>query len=166
MELTRRQEQFVCHYLVDLNATQAAIRAGYSTKTARQMGARLLTNADIAEAVEKAMQERAERTKITQDEVMRELARIGFSDMSKFARWGPRGVTLVHNNHLPEGVSRVVQEVSQSKQGLKFKLHDKVTALRLLGQHLGMWDKIPDSGIPIRIVTNVPHPLKRTNDPG
>lgn len=69
-KLTAKQEAFIREYLVDLNATQAAIRAGYSARTARAQGNRLLTNADVAAAVEAAKQERAQRTELTQDYVL------------------------------------------------------------------------------------------------
>lgn len=72
-ELTAKQARFVQEYLVDLNATQAAIRAGYSADTAEQQGSRLLSNAKVAEAVKLGQQKRAERTEITQDMVLAEL---------------------------------------------------------------------------------------------
>ena len=75
-----RQEQFVAEYLVDLNATQAAIRAGYSEKTARQQGARLLSNVYIQAAIAQARQEQQQRTQITADSVVKEAALIAFAD--------------------------------------------------------------------------------------
>lgn len=85
--LNEKQRRFVAEYLIDLNSTQAAIRAGYSAKTAKQQGSRLLTNADVQAAVVKAQTKRAERTEITQDRVLAELAKIGFADMRKLLRW-------------------------------------------------------------------------------
>ena len=82
-KLTPKQSTFVAEYLVDLNATQAAIRAGYSEKTANEQGSRLLANVKITDAIADAMANRAERTEITQDRVLRELARLGFSDLRK-----------------------------------------------------------------------------------
>jgi phage terminase small subunit len=70
MPLNPKQEHFVAEYLIDLNATQAAIRAGYSKKTAKSQGQRLLTNVDIAAAVARAQGDRTERTNITQDYVL------------------------------------------------------------------------------------------------
>lgn len=87
MALSPKQRQFVQEYLVDLNATQAAIRAGYSAKTAKQQGARLLTNVDVATALSEAQAKRAERVEITQDMVLKELAKIGFSDIRKAVKW-------------------------------------------------------------------------------
>ena len=90
MSLSLKQAQFVREYLIDLNATQAAIRTGYSAKTAKQQGARLLTVVDVAAAVEAGMAKRSERTEITADMVVRELAKIGFSDIRRAVKWGSR----------------------------------------------------------------------------
>ena len=79
--LTAKQQCFVAEYLVDLNATQAAIRAGYSEKTARAMGHENLTKPDIEEAIAEALKERRLRTEITQDRVLEELAAIGFAEV-------------------------------------------------------------------------------------
>jgi len=73
--MTPRQQRFVDEYLVDLNATQAAIRAGYSARTANEQGTRLLANASIAAAVQSAQQSRSDRVQITQDDVLRGLRR-------------------------------------------------------------------------------------------
>ena len=73
--LTPKQQAFVQEYLIDLNATQAAIRAGYSEKTANRIGSENLSKPDIAEAIEKAMNERAEKTKTSAEWVIKELAK-------------------------------------------------------------------------------------------
>ncbi|MDI9853820.1 terminase small subunit [Comamonas sp. 17RB] len=86
MELTPKQARFVAEYLIDLNATQAAIRAGYSAKTAASQGARLLKQGGVARAVQAAQQARAVRTEITQDRVLQELARIAFFDIRRLYR--------------------------------------------------------------------------------
>ena len=77
--MTKKQKRFVEEYLIDLNATQAAIRAGYSPKTANEQGARLLANVSISHAVAKAEAERSKRTGINADRVVKELARIAFN---------------------------------------------------------------------------------------
>ena len=77
--LTTKQERFVEEYLVDLNATQAAIRAGYSEKTAAAVGCENLTKPNIADALAAAFSARSQRTEITQDMVVAELASIGFA---------------------------------------------------------------------------------------
>ena len=75
MKLTPKQQRFVEEYLVDLNATQAAIRAGYSAKTARAQGQRMLTKVDIEEAIQAAQQERSVRVQCTQDSVLEGIIR-------------------------------------------------------------------------------------------
>lgn len=90
MSLTPKQQTFVDEYLVDLNATQAAIRAGYSKKTARSQGERMLTNVDVAAAIQKGFQERSERTQITAEKVLLELAVIAFADLQQLADMGGR----------------------------------------------------------------------------
>ena len=73
MALNEKQQRFVDEYLVDLNATQAAIRAGYSAKTANEQGCRLLTNVSVAEAISQAKKAREARTEVTQDWVIHEM---------------------------------------------------------------------------------------------
>ena len=80
--MTTKQQLFVDEYLVDLNATQAAIRAGYSEKTARSVGGENLTKPDIAAAIAKAIEARSERTEVTQDRVLEELAVLAFAPIT------------------------------------------------------------------------------------
>ena len=72
-KLTPKQQRFVDEYLIDLNAKQAAIRSGYSPKTAEQQGFQLLKKTSVSEAIEQAKQERQKRTLVTQDDVIRGL---------------------------------------------------------------------------------------------
>lgn len=154
--MTPKQCRFVAEYLVDLNATQAAIRAGYSARTAVKIGSENLRKPDIASAIEAAMADRAARTEITADRVLKELAKIGFSDIRNVVTWGEaiavkdietgevtiaNGVALVAADQLDESVAATIAEVSQTKDGtLKVKLHDKRAALVDIGRHLGMWN--------------------------
>lgn len=78
-----RQKAFAEEYIVDFNATQAAIRAGYSKKTAYSQGQRLLKNVEVQKRVTEAIQDRIRRTHITQDRVVLELAAIAFADMAQ-----------------------------------------------------------------------------------
>lgn len=98
--LKPRQRRFVDEYLVDLNATQAAIRAGYSARTANEQGARLLAKAIVAAAVQAAQKARAERLRITQDDVLLGLQRearltgVGTSHAARVSAWGLLGKHL------------------------------------------------------------------------
>lgn len=88
-KLTAKQQQFVNEYLVDLNATQAAIRAGYSVKTARSIAEENLTKPDIQKAIQEAQQRRAARTEISQDKVLNrlwEIATANPNDVVRFRR--------------------------------------------------------------------------------
>ena len=80
-ELTDRQARFCEEYLIDLNATQAAIRAGYSEKTANEQGARLLANVSVQEKIAELKAERAKRTEMTQDSVIQELAAVARAEI-------------------------------------------------------------------------------------
>jgi phage terminase small subunit len=82
-KLTRKQELFVAEYLIDLNATRAAVRAGYSPKTAYSQGQRVLRNVEIHKAIQAAMDKRAEKLEITADRVLKEIAKLAFFDVRK-----------------------------------------------------------------------------------
>ncbi|WP_395598594.1 terminase small subunit [Pseudomonas sp. A1437] len=158
MALTAKQQRFVDEYLIDLNATQAAIRAGYSARTARSISNENLTKPDIQLAIEKGMKARSSRVEITQDMVLKELAKIGFSDIRKVVRWGEtqvrmvedeegnaedmvpyHGLALIDSTEVDDSTAAAIAEVSQSRDGLKVKLHDKKGALVDIGRHLGMF---------------------------
>src|SRR5205809_3612902 len=145
--LTSRQRLFVDHYLVHVNATQAAIGAGYSRKTADSQGQRLLKNVEVAEAIEAAMRARAGRTEVNADRVVLELARIAFSDVTRIVQWGPKGVKLRPSAELSTGdratIAKVSETVGRAGGGrtLTVRLHDKLGALVALGKHLGLFEK-------------------------
>jgi phage terminase small subunit len=164
-KLTPKQKKFCQEYLIDLNGTQAAIRAGYSKKTANEQASQLLAKLNIQAEVQKLMKERSERTQITQDRVIGELAKLGFSNMSDYASWNDDKVSLSPSELLTEGQKAAVSEISQTftKEGgsIKFKLYDKKGALELIGKHLGMFvDKHEIYGKDGKdIIINVTHEL-------
>jgi len=80
-KLTEKQKSFVSEYLIDLNATQAAVRAGFSKNNADKIGSQLLGKTSVSQEIQKAMQNRSYRTEITQDKVIKALASIGFADI-------------------------------------------------------------------------------------
>ncbi|WAG76978.1 terminase small subunit [Metapseudomonas furukawaii] len=156
MALTPKQRRFVDEYLIDLCATQAAIRAKYSAKTAASQGERLLRNVEVQRAIARRMKDREQRTEITQDKVLRELAKIGFSDIRKVVRWGEtevrmvdaddgddlipyHGLALIDSTEVDDDTAAAIAEVSQGRDGLKVKLHDKKGALVEIARHLGMF---------------------------
>jgi phage terminase small subunit len=133
------QARFVEEYLLDLHATKAAIRAGYSPRSAQVTSSRLLDIPAIQQAIDRAIAKRSKRTEITQDMVVQELAKLAFADMADYVTWGPDGVTVRDLDDLPEGASRAVAEVTNTKRGGRVKLHDKKGALDSLAKHLGMF---------------------------
>ncbi len=149
--LTAKQQRFVQEYLIDLNSTQAAIRAGYNANNADVQGPRLLGNVGIAAAIAEAQAERSRRTEITADNVLRELARIGFSDVMKHYALDESG-RVVLTEEAPEGASAAVASMKRkvrtftTKDGdseetveTEYKVWDKNTALVNIGKHLGMF---------------------------
>lgn len=144
-ELTDKQARFVEEYLIDLNATQAAIRAGYSADTAKSIGSENLTKPDIQIAIEKAQSERSKRTQITADMVLLELGRLGFSNMANYLSFNEHGVNMKASADMHDDALRAISEVSQTVTAeggtVKFKLHSKDSALDKIARHLGMYDK-------------------------
>lgn len=153
-KLTDKQKKFVEEYLIDLNATQSAIRAGYSPKTANEQGARLLANVSIQEAISKAMAERSRRTGINQDRIVQELARIAFVKITDVVDPDGEINTNASDDDLACIESYKVENsdsVNGSSSKREVKLASKIKALELLGKHVGMWnDKIQvDVSIPV-----------------
>lgn len=178
-ELTAKQRAFVREYLIDLNATQAAIRAGYSEKTAYSIGQENLNKPELQEAISAAMKLRSERTDITTDMVLKELAKIGFADIRKAIKWHSHlineednldggdvaviktivtnQVELVGSEDLDDETAAAISEISQNATGgIKLKLHDKRAALVDIGKHLGMFKEQVEhtgkDGGPIQII--------------
>ncbi len=141
--MTPRQQRFVEEYLVDLNASQAIIRAGYKGARPDEAGRRTMRNREVQNAIDVALAGRSKRTEITADRVVLELARIAFVDPRKVFKWGPHGVTLIDSDSLTEDEAAVIAEVSEttSESGgsIRGKQYDKIKALELLGRHLGMF---------------------------
>lgn len=150
--LTPKQEMFVREYLVDLNGTQAAIRAGYSPKTAGQIAERLLRKGEIQVAVRQETDKRQVRTEITADRVLSELAAIGFADTTQ-AIYIENGQVRVRDTvDLPERLRPAIAEIRETttKDGgsLSIKFHDKRGALELMGKHLGIFRDNPGDEAP------------------
>lgn len=154
--LNEKQQCFVREYLIDLNATQAAIRAGYSKKTAKQMGTENLSKPSIQEAIAEHIKKRTDRTEVTQDMVVAELAKIAFADMADYVEIDADGSVRVKAfDEMPQGASRAIAKIKDirrligSSEGdgkdiildarLELAHHNKERALELLGKHLGMF---------------------------
>lgn len=147
--LEGRKGAFVREYLVDLNPTAAARRAGYAPSGASGCASRLLKTPRVKREIRAAMEDRIERTQVTQDLVVTELARIAFGNLSDVMSWGPDGIDLVPSADLTPDQAAGVQDVStatgKDAGTLRLKRHDKVKALELLGRHLGVFSDRADS---------------------
>ena len=169
--MNARQRQFCEEYLIDLNATQAAIRAGYSEKYAHTNATKLLQITTIKEKIDEQMAARAKRTEITQDRVLRELAIIAFSNAADYAAVIEREAVMEVDGHqvklldddgnpimyrtvepvltetLTDEQRRALAVIKKGRDGFEVKPYDKVRALELLGKHLGMFqDKVEVTG--------------------
>lgn len=143
--MTPKQERFVQEYLVDLNATQAAIRAGYSVKTAGQIGVENLKKPEIQQAIQAERTRLAERVEITQERVLAEYAKIAFFDprdvfteqgaIKPISEWPPGAAAAISAFDVAE-IGDDGDTIGMIK---KLKLIDKKGALDSLARHLGMF---------------------------
>lgn len=165
-ELDNKERRFVSEYLIDLDPSRAAVAAGYSVTMSKSKAYQWVSNSKIKPhvfaAIKVALKLRSERTEITADRVLKELAKIGFADIRKAIKWqgtlvteedNPDGgdtltiknvvtnnVTLVSSDDLDDDTAAAIAEISQnSSGGIKLKLHDKKGALVDIGKHLGMF---------------------------
>ena len=137
--LTAKQRAFVREYLVDLCATRAAKRAGYSGRTAKEQGYQLLGQPHVAAAIEAAQEARAERVEVDADRVVEEYARIAFAYLTDVVQIEGGSVTVTDTDKLSPAQRASIAEISQTKDTIRVKLHPKTTALEGLGKHLGMF---------------------------
>ena len=143
--MTDKQARFCEEYMIDLNATQAAIRAGYSPKTANEQAARLLANVSIQNRIAQLQAEQSRRTGVSADRVVRELARIAFANASDLI--DPETATVKLDASRDDFAAvQSIKVKSFGEDGLEHevKLADKLKALDLLGRHLGMFNGAGD----------------------
>ena len=149
--MTEKQKILADEYLIDLNATRAYRKAYPSVKkdeTAAQAGSRMLRNVKVAEYIAERMQARQERTEITQDRVLEELAAIAFARATDYAEVKDDQVFIKDTAGLSENQIKAIAGIKQGKFGIEVKLNDKEKALELLGRHLGMFkDRVEVSGL-------------------
>ena len=141
------QRRFVQEYKIDLNATQAAIRAGYSENTAYSQGQRLLKDVEIAGEIQQELDRCCERTRVTKDKIIRELARIGFANVGKILDDSSGGILEGLSEDDLAAVSSVKTKTLSTDDETghviierEIKFHDKGKALEQLGRHLGMFN--------------------------
>ncbi len=155
-KLTEKQQRFVNEYLIDLNATQAVIRAGYSVKRASEIGYQLLQKTTVQQAISEKMAERSKRTGVNQDRIVLELAKIAFVNAADVI--DPENATIKEDASLDDtaAIQSVKVKVIPTKEGegveREIRLNDKLKALELLGKHLGMWNDKLDLNMNIPII--------------
>lgn len=160
-QLNLKQAKFVDEYILLKNATQAAIRAGYSPTTAQWSGPLLLRKPHVSEAVRAKQEALAAKYNVTQEKLIGEFAKIAFSNMGDYMRVGPDGdPVLDFSNLTPEEASAISEitterymegngEDARELKRVKFKLHDKLSALVSLGKHLGMFNEKVDVNVTV-----------------
>lgn len=154
-KLTEKQQRFVDEYLIDLNATQAAIRAGYSVKTANEQGAQNLAKVSIQQAIAEQMADRSRRTGVNQDRIVLELARIAFAKITDIVDSEGKIKSMATDDDLAciESVKyKGSESETSSSVEREVKLSSKLKALELLGKHLGMWNDKLDVNVSIPVV--------------
>lgn len=149
MELTEQQKKFCREYMKDFNGKQAAVRAGYSAKSANEQGSRLLTNVNVQKFLETLKNKAAEKDEGLADEIVAELKKIGFSDIKKYL--DPDN-TIKDISKLPPELTTVVESIKKTetefgddktggtKTSIQFKLHSKLDALEKLAKYVGLYE--------------------------
>lgn len=142
VKLTDKQQRFVDEYLIDLNATQAAIRAGYSVRTANEQGAQNLAKLSIQDAISRKMAARSRRTGVNAERVVLELAKVAFAKMTDIVDSNGK----IKEDASPDDlacIESIKYKESDNEYGgsveREVKIASKLKALELLGKHLGMW---------------------------
>ena len=175
-QITDRMKKFVDEYLIDFNATQAAIRAGYSPDTANEQGSQLLARPDIRELVAEGQKEVMERTQTFQDNAVDELKIVGFSDLADFLTVKADGIVEQKPfNELTKAQTKCIKKIKQTVRSshsadgtilhqtavIEIELHDKLRALELLGRHLGMFNDTLrlEGALPLQIFFEVAPPV-------
>jgi phage terminase small subunit len=165
-KLSPRQRLFVHEYVIDLNATKAAERCGYSKKTARQQGHRLLTKAYIKKAVKALLDKRTSKLVMSREEILEELSILGRSDLKHYFDIDEGGeIRAKPFDQMPKDTSRALESIKETRtiressdgketnvvtDKIEFATHSKLGALKLLGQHEGLFPTKIEGDLTIR----------------
>jgi phage terminase small subunit len=137
--LTTKQQWFVAEYLLDLNATQAAIRAGYSRRSASKIGPQLLEKTGVSAAIHARQKVLQEKLGIRQEQVLAALAAIAFADMTDYVESDGVVCRLRPLSALSHAQRMAIAHAKQHGHGFTLRLHSKVRALDMLARHLGLY---------------------------
>ncbi len=143
-QLNDKQRLFCQEYLIDLNATKAAERAGYSPKTANEQGCQHLAKLNIQTYIQELMQKRSEKVEVTAEMVLKELIKIGFSNIQDYIK---EGFTISDIATIEREKASVIESMKVKhtygdypSTEVNFKLHDKLSALEKISKHIGFFD--------------------------
>lgn len=136
-KLTPKQACFCNQYLIDLNGKQAAIRAGYSAKTAENQASRLLSNAKVQQMVTRLQEKTRKRVEITKQEIIEELGAIAFADIRDYLWFDGFTVRFKPFSELTDRQSKAIESVKQTKDGIELKLHGKSWSIERVCRLLG-----------------------------
>ena len=160
--MTEKQKRFCDEYLIDLNATQAAIRAGYSPDSAGDIGSENLKKPDIRARIDKAIAEQSKRTGVNADRVVRELAKIAFVNAPDAVNLNDATIRDDADPNDTAAIASVKVKTIPTQDGFgierEIRFADKTRALELLGKHLGMFtDKVAiDTTAAVQIIDDIP----------
>jgi phage terminase small subunit len=152
MGLSKKQARFCEEFVVDLNATQASIRAGYSKTSAYSIGNENLKKPEVQAKIAELQKKVSESVELSASKILFELSRIAFSDIANYVTFGRGRVSIKDSKGLTKEQTACIQEISKttSKGGntIKFALYDKLRALEMLCRHLGLFtDKFQINGM-------------------
>lgn len=170
--LNEKQDMFCREFIVDYHQTKAAIRAGYSERSAYSIGNRLMKKAEIQERIAELEKERMKRLNISQDRVLYELACIAMSNGADYGEVTEKHIPVKDGESVPiqcvdftltkdlnDQQRRAISSIKEGKTGIEVKTHDKVKALELLMKHYGMLSDKPESTTgDVTIINNIPRP--------
>lgn len=142
--MNEKHERFCQEYMLDLNATQAAIRTGYSEERAAVTGSELIARDDVQKRISALKKERSQRVSLEADQVIKELAAIAFSNISTFVSIkiidGAPTLEFSDFSKLSQSDLSAIAQVSQGRYGIRLRMHGKVSALDMLMRHLGLYE--------------------------
>ncbi len=136
-QLTPKQKTFCQQYLIDLNGKQAAIRAGYSARTAEFQASRLLSFVKVQKYLQKLQAEARKRTDITKDEILSELASILRAKITDYLNFDGKKIQFKDFADLPESQIKAVEGIRQTRHGIELKLHGKAWTVERICRILG-----------------------------
>ena len=143
VKLTEKQKRFADEWLIDMNGTAAAIRAGYSVKSAEVTASKLLRNPKVRAYIDERMAELSRRTGVTQERIIRELARIAFLDPTKLVNMDKAELLDDATEDDRAAIAAVKVKTIPTQEGTgverEIRFADKIKALELLGKRFGMW---------------------------